>query len=119
MTQEQQKQTEVIAVYDGWRFRNNNKTAELYKGGEFIKGFHDWQDYPREVFKYHESDDWIMPVARKVWKELNDLLIADIFNNDLLDMVQEFEFSAFQSTAELCTEVYHGIIYLQSLKSKQ
>ena len=108
MTQEQQDKTVVIAKYD-------NKLFFGKPYADFLDGKHK----PPDVSKYSTSDDWIMPVARKVWRELNDLLIADIFNNELLDMVQEFEFSAFQSTAELCTEVYQAIIYLQSLKPAQ
>lgn len=119
MTQEQATQVEVIAAYDGWKYESEEWDM-MYKVSEGFyyhedERFEDLDIGSLEDMQYHSSDNWIMPVARKVWRELENMLMEDMTNNELLDKIQDFEHAAFQSTAELCTEVYQAIIYLQKL----
>ena len=58
----------TIAEYDGWEFRNNGNTAELFKDGEFIRGCHGWQDC--NYFDYATNIASLYFVAGRVVREL-------------------------------------------------
>ena len=120
MTKAQQDKTVVIAKYDGWElkkvypFRDN---LDKYWFSFIYPNLKQGEEYKMQ---YHTSDDWIMPVARKVWQEFEQMLMdekrACNYNADLLDRIQDFERSAFQSTEDLFESVYQAIILLQSIK---
>lgn len=106
MTQEQQKQVEVIAVYDGKEIRPN-----FYKDGILKDGY----------LPYYNSDNWIMSVARKVMRELEHFIFTDNIGEEHLtnavDLRNDLKFTAFQSTIDIFNSVYRLIVFLNTLKS--
>lgn len=90
-----------------------------------------------EDMQYHTSDDWIMPVARKVWRELIDTemqLAIDknnvhyggeswkvSYNNfaKIHNEISNMQLAFTQPTSELCTACYNAIVFLNTLKPAQ
>lgn len=114
MTDQLKQQTELIAKYDGFKAPPKGCTNPAWINRAMKKHFE-----PKDLVNYHTSDTWLMPVARKVWQELSDILLSQLKpsrDKDILSMLEDLEHSAFQSTAELFNDTYHGIILLQELK---
>lgn len=126
MTQEQQKQTEVIAEYDGWVKQEDKISSKSYAYKSHVTT--EWH-----YLLYHKNDDWIMPVARKVWRELTNAemqLVSDKIdaidnikefqriNNDIVKLrliIPDMQLAFTKSTSDLFESVYHAIIFLNTI----
>ena len=137
MTQEQQKQVEVIAVYDGYVKKRFNSNIELFVGWENRIATPNGSPnlFDVDTAEYHKSDDWIMPVARKVWLQLfrlvNKIEIEGCnlaFTDEIGEAVllrrqkkaehhlQQIKDSAVVSTESTCTACYNAIVFLNTIK---
>ena len=111
----------MIAENDGWTFRNNGDTAELFTNGEFVMGCHGWQETPDfPIHKYLTDLNALHKVAMDV---------MDILEGDMLDVDYSYEHSIaiFRAITErpingqyidLFKAVYDGIIFLNKSKTE-
>ena len=112
MTDQLKQQIITVAEYDGMSSVKTEFDIFFKKGD----GCSVWNwEYHLLHLDYPKSDTWIMPVARKVWKELTDMFM-ERSTLARLDMINNLEESAFKSTSDLFQCVYNAIIYIQELK---
>lgn len=114
MNQKQIEQTRVIAEKDGWTFRNNGDTAELFTNGEFVMGCHGWKETPDfPIHKYLTDLNALHKVAMDVMDEL-PLLSS---NQHLIWCCMAKRPINGQYIA-LFNAVYDGVVFLNRQKSK-
>lgn len=142
MNQKQIEQTRVIAEKDGWTFRNNGDTAELFTNGEFVMGCHGWKETPDfPIHKYLTDLNALHKVAMDVVEELSriemqiekdytnqPMFINGVLNEEALkarkltriENTINHIFLCFRSRPlngqyiDLFNAVYKGIVYLQN-----
>ena len=141
MIQKQIEQTRVIAEKDGWRFRNNGGTAELFTNGEFVMGCHGWKETPDfPIHKYLTDLNSLHRVAMDVMGELSLMWFeADTVANNctLYDemLIKKQELEIFKTPLnctrdaltkrpingeyiDLFNAVYDGIVFLNENKTE-
>lgn len=73
--QDLNEQLRLCAEADGWTFRNNGNTAELFIDGEFIRGCHEWAAV--DYFDYHKNIATLWYLAKRVKDEILALPVSE------------------------------------------
>lgn len=97
-----------IAEFDGWTFRNNGDTAELFRNGEFVMGCHGWKETPDFPIHHYLTD---LNALHRVALDVMDRVDSAAMRHDIM--------SAFRSRpingqyTDLVDAVYDAIVYLK------
>lgn len=135
MTPDQQQKIITIAEYDGWVEAHDS----YYPKGTYKRKINDsdWKHENIHFLEYDKIDNLLMPVARKIYKEMADLErswaiekskitfqsdeYSELYNNwcRLHAKIQALHYFFTKPTAELFTAVYNAIELLNTFKAAQ
>jgi hypothetical protein len=108
MTTEILEQIRTIAEYEGWVRREYHTVhgRELYENDRSAQ----WLD----SMNYHKSYDWLMPVAKRAYHEIDGNLNVNPFDRDIL--LGAIESAFLQDISDLFAATFTAITFLNSLK---